>query len=241
MKKIGLAIILGLMFLPLSVWGWSYGDFVSCNAMNPMPTVTLKTSYGKLVHDFNYSRAELTAKFPNEEGLTLAGVAPVSFQNRIWVKQVQVIKIDRNTTCILPTEIEVFVGYIKPEVYVNKEYSFDSCNFSHAIRHEQVHQRINVLVLQHFLPLIFEELKLAVRDVKAVKVADPSQMQQGVNKLYEHYKQRLNPVLDMLADVRKVEQSRLDNFTNYRKEWDVCRKYNEEHPNPVAAEKEQEE
>lgn len=240
MKKIGLAIILGLMFLPWSARGWNYGDFVSCSAMNPMPTVTLKTSYGKLVHDFKHSTDELTVMSKNEEGLQVAGLAPVQPYSRIWVKHVQILKIDQQTTCILPTEIEVFFGYRQPEVYVTNAYDFDSCNFSAVIRHEQVHQRINKLVLQHFLPLIFEELKLAVRDVKAVKVADPSQMQQGVDKLYEHYRKRLNPVFDMLWEVRTVEQKKLDNFTNYRKEWDVCRRYNKEHPKLAAAEKEQE-
>ena len=32
---------------------WSYGESISCDAINPMPKITFKSSYGKLVHDLS--------------------------------------------------------------------------------------------------------------------------------------------------------------------------------------------
>jgi len=227
MKKL---YFLLLIFTVLSetAEAWNYGKFISCSAMNPMPTVILKTSYGKLVHDFKHSTEEIT-KMAGAEVDIADGLAPVKMYTRFAIKGVKVLQIDKNTTCLLPSEVEFFIGYKEPEVYVSNKYDYDSCRFSLVIRHEQVHQRINKLVLEHFLPLIFEELKLAVYDVKAVKVEDPSQLQKGADMLYRHYHERLDPVVTMLREIRENEQKKLDNMTNYRMEWELCRKYEQEH------------
>ena len=99
-----------------------------------------------------------------------------------------------------------------------------------VIRHEQVHQRINKLVLEYFLPLISDELQKAVRDVKAVKVSSPEQGEDGAEELIKYYQARLGPLITTFEKVLEKEQDKLDNLTNYQMEWELCRKYESEHP-----------
>ena len=66
-----------------------------------------------------------------------------------------------------------------------KEYIDDLCKFSVVIRPEQVHQRINKLALDYFLPLADKALRNAIADVKGIKVPSPEQSQQGVEMLYK--------------------------------------------------------
>lgn len=233
MKK-RIMLILFLSALAFSeASAWNYGQFVSCNAMNPMPTITLKTAYGKLVHDFNLNTQQLTVmgKGREKDGF-VEGLALCSPYRTIALKKYTVKKLDDTATCILPAEVEVTIGYKNPEIYVSKDLDFQSCRFSVVIRHEQVHQRINKLVLDYFLPLFFDELKIAVRDVKAIKVSGPEDAEAGAQKLLAYYHERLNPVFNIYLEILKNEQNKLDNLTNYKMEWDLCKKFNEEHPNP---------
>lgn len=226
MKKF--VIITGLLFICYIVpaWGWSYGEFISCNALNPMPTIVLKTSYGQLVYDLNLSGAEITAKNNNyETGLINDGLATQSISSSISLKKYTIKQLDKNNTCVLPAEVEVAIGYNNPEIYVSKDIKMPSCRFSVVIRHEQVHQRINKLVLDYFLPLFFEEIKAAVADVKAIKISHSEEYNEGAQALLAFYRERLNPVIAMYQEIVKTEHQKLDNLTNYQMEWALCKNF----------------
>lgn len=240
MKKLGILILFLLLCTLTEASAWNYGQFISCNAMNPMPTITLKTSYGELVHDFNMTTQQLTAmgRGMEKEGF-IEGLATRNVYRLIALKRYTVKKLDDTATCILPAEVEVTIAYKNPEIYVSKDLDYQSCRFSVAIRHEQVHQRINKLVLDYFLPLFFDELKVAVRDVKAIKVSSPAEAEEGAKKLMMYYHKRLDPVFNIYLELLKNEQKKLDNLTNYKMEWDLCKKFNEEHPADKKQETEQ--
>ena len=91
---------------------WSYGEFISCDAINPMPKITFKSSYGKLVYDLSQplSTVNQNAHAQKEPGWLTVGYATRSLSSSIWVKA-KVKKIDDYTTCVLPDEVEVFLGY----------------------------------------------------------------------------------------------------------------------------------
>ncbi len=231
MKKALILAVLSLLAGSSRADAWSYGEFISCNALNPMPAVTFKTSYGQLVHDFNLSTNEITAKASGAEkgflstGWRVSAPAVLSACGRYTVR-----RLDAGATCVLPAEVEFFFGFKEPEIYVSKDLDKDSCRFSVVIRHEQVHQRINKLVLEYFLPLISDELQKAVRDVKAVKVSSPEQGEDGAEELIKYYQARLGPLITTFEKVLEKEQDKLDNLTNYQMEWELCRKYESEHP-----------
>lgn len=158
------------------------------------------------------------------------GLARVGTRSSFRLRRYTVRRLDAGATCVLPAEVEFFFGFKEPEIYVSKDLDKDSCRFSVVIRHEQVHQRINKLVLEYFLPLISDELQKAVRDVKAVKVSSPEQGEDGAEELMKYYQARLGPLITTFEKVLEKEQDKLDNLTNYQMEWELCRKYESEHP-----------
>lgn len=148
MKKALIFAVFSLLAGSSRADAWSYGEFISCNALNPMPAVTFKTSYGQLVHDFNLSTDEITAKASGaEKGFFVDGLARVGTRSSFRLRRYTVRRLDAGATCVLPAEVEFFFGFKEPEIYVSKDLDKDSCRFSVVIRHEQVHQRINKLVL----------------------------------------------------------------------------------------------
>ena len=172
MKKSAILVLICVCFFAAKASAWSYGEFVSCDAINPKPKITFLTSYGQLIHDLSTPQREIERMAGGaEKGFFVVGLATLKPQYQIWIKDVYVKTLDQNHACLLPSEIEIKFGYNDPLIYVSKEIDRNSCKFSQVIRHEQVHQRINILTLEYFLPLIDETIRNAISEVRAIKVS----------------------------------------------------------------------
>lgn len=228
-----------LCFLLLILFGFSgnshaagYGDFISCNSLNPTPQIVLKTSYGKLEHDLTKSITELTHlsnkdKQFKEEGIYTAGVAPYKVGFYVYIKSGMAQVIDKSTICVMPTEVEAYIGYQEPRVYVNNTVKPGTCEYALILRHEQVHQWINKLTLDYFLPIYYKALLKTVRDVKAVKVKDKNDIKEGLIQLNLYYNTKMMPIYEQFRESVSVEQKKLDNWVNYNAEDKLCKEYNE--------------
>lgn len=221
------------LFFTAKAAAWSYGEFVSCDAINPKPKITFLTSYGQLIHDLSTPQREIERMAGGaEKGFFVVGLATLKPQYQIWIKDVYVKTLDQNHACLLPSEIEIKFGYNDPLIYVSKEIDRNSCKFSQVIRHEQVHQRINILTLEYFLPLIDETIRNAISEVRAIKVSGTSdaEIRAGIDRLYKYYTARLKPIIDEFHKARENEQRKLDNIVNYTMESELCREFDRERP-----------
>ncbi len=229
MRKFCFSVSLLCLLQATSAYAWSYGEFISCDAINPMPKITFTTSYGKLVHDLSQPLSVINSQHlaQAEPGWLTVGYATRSLQYSIWVKNATVKKIDDNTTCVMANDIEVFLGYQQPMIYVAKEAQEDLCKFSVVIRHEQVHQRINKLALDYFLPLADEAIRKAIADVRAVKVSSPQEGQEAMIVLSKYYRARLMPILEEMVKAVDAEHAKLDSLTSYKMQWNMCDKFRE--------------
>ncbi len=225
---------LAVLLTPLSANAWSLGEFMSCNDINPQPAVIFKSSYGKLIHDISQTPEfviNLGKDSPiiKENGLLTAGVAPITTVTSFRINKAILKRLDNDYSCIMPEEIEIFIGYKNPLIYVSNKYDPQSCEFSQIIRHEQVHQRINKLTLEYYLPLLNKTLRNAIDEVKAVKIRtnDETDKQRGFKDLYAYYHSRIDPILNEFKKARDNEQKKLDNMNSYEHDWSICKRYKE--------------
>lgn len=233
MKKSAILVLICVCFFAAKASAWSYGEFVSCDAINPKPKITFLTSYGQLIYDLSTPQREIERMAGGaEKGFFVVGLATLKPQYQIWIKDVYVKTLDQNHACLLPSEIEIKFGYNDPLIYVSKEIDRNSCKFSQVIRHEQVHQRINILTLEYFLPLIDETIRNAISEVRAIKVSGTgdAEIRAGIDRLYEYYTARLKPIIDEFHKARENEQRKLDNIVNYTMESELCREFDRERP-----------
>lgn len=130
MKKALIFAVFSLLAGSSRADAWSYGEFISCNALNPMPAVTFKTSYGQLVHDFNLSTDEITAKASGaEKGFFVDGLARVGTRSSFRLRRYTVRRLDAGATCVLPAEVEFFFGfksrkYMFPKIWTRTAAAF---------------------------------------------------------------------------------------------------------------------
>lgn len=59
MKKSAILVLICVCFFAAKASAWSYGEFVSCDAINPKPKITFLTSYGQLIHDLSTPQREI--------------------------------------------------------------------------------------------------------------------------------------------------------------------------------------
>lgn len=224
-------ILLVIFFSAVDVQAFSYGKFVSCNSINPMPEIVFKYSYGQLGYDFSKTADELTAAASgefSEKGIFKAGgLATRPFQWYIKFNKGQVKYIAKDVYCVFPEEMEVFIGYQNPQILLAKEFVNNKFMYAMILRHEQTHQWINKLTLEYFLPLFYKRIVVAAKEVRAVKVYSSSQenLQAGYNEIHDYYMARLKPVVEEFQKILQEEQKKLDNTVNYGEEHQLYRDY----------------
>lgn len=230
MLKKGL-ILLFFIIQCNSALALNYGRFISCNSINPTPKIIFKTSYGKLNYIFDKNTDQLSEMLTDENHkngtFRAAGLAIAPFYWRITLKKGKTKYIAKDVYCVYPEEVEVFVGYKDPVIYVSSNYQPGDFWYALTLRHEQTHQWINKLTLEYFLPLFYKRIVSAAREVRAVKVNSGSQeaINAGYHKVYEYYEARLKPVFEEFMKIRKEEQHKLDNKMNYGEEQELSRQY----------------
>ena len=139
--------------------------FFDCAGMQVPLRIIFKTSYGQLIHDVSTEEKSILNNNNNlkTEKLYLnSSYNSVQPYGYVTLTSALTEYISNNKTCIIPETIEVFIGYRDPMIYIAKEFRSKPCEFSVMLRHQQVHQQINIYTLQYLLLdfTIAKELRL---------------------------------------------------------------------------------
>lgn len=194
-----------------------------CDQLNPEPKIIFKTSYGQLIHDLSTSQRDIQALSTRQEkGILVDGLATAETQGLVRINKAQGIKISNKSYCILAQEIEIYFGYLNPTIYIAKEHPLDSCRFSLLIRHEQTHQRINILSMQYFLPLLQNAATQIIKNSPTVMVNNTEDAHAALVDLQNYYIFMLLPLIERFNQAREQEHQKLDNQTNYAMESSIC-------------------
>lgn len=208
---------------------FNYGKFISCNAMNPTPKIVFKTSYGKLQYHFDKNVDQISAMLTeknHEKGVDRAsGLATLQWGWYVYVSKGITKKIAKDVYCVMPKEVQVYVGYQNPGIYVASDYKSRDALYASIMRHEQGHQWINKATLDYFLPLFFSQARTAIREVRAVKIYSKSDIDAAYEQLNKYYEARLEPVWEEFKRLRELEHSKFDNAVNYSEEHKLVREY----------------
>ncbi len=208
-------------------------DFKSlCKNVETSVKLNFYTSYGKLRYDNSYSRSNLTQLGKNmgmfEEGDLASGLALVDIASE-YELSTSSRKMVNNAICIIPQELSVYIGFQNPVIYLAQDLIPDSCLYNLVLRHEQIHQQINVNALEYFIPLIYQRVKLITKNMKPMYVGSEHQIKSGTNEMTAFYAKQINSLVAEFKQEIIEEQRKLDNRDQYTLESNICHRYNEEH------------
>lgn len=203
-----------------------------CASLITEPEIEFTTSYGKLKYDYGYNLQELTnlgRKYNIvEQGLFASGLAIVSVNWEVSLNTISKI-IDDTNICVVPTNLNVFIGYQDPTIYISNQLQPGSCEYNVVVRHEQTHHQINTAALEYFIPSLRRSVENIAKDIKPYKIDSPSKIDEATNKLTEMYIAQIEPLINHFKNELMQEQSKLDNQMNYTMESNLCRRFNAMH------------
>lgn len=232
MKKLALiAVTLILSLTNVAAQETSFKDSAgnpakSCADVMVNPKVNFSTSYGKLTYDLSKNQRQLTQLGHEygvvESGLFASGLAIVGVN---WEVSVGTLSnyLSNNTICVVPTSIDVFIGYQDPTIFISNELKPGSCEYNLVVRHERTHQQINKTALDYFIPLFNKAIGKIVKSVKPIEVHYITEIDAATSKLTEKYTTKIEPLINVFKKELLLEQSKLDNHDNYEMESTVCR------------------
>ena len=232
MKKIFFILIFTLIiFTPQLCYSFSDARSV-CENTPITPQLNFYTSYGKLEYNTEYTKNNLTQLGKNigmiESGDLASGLALIDVNSEYEISTSS-YQLSNGGACIIPNEFSVYVGFQNPVIYLAKDLEPNSCRYNLVLRHEQVHQQINVNALEYFIPIIYDRVKMLNAQIKPLYVPSEQHIKAGINDLTNQYAEQINILVDEFKQEILLEQRKLDNRQHYDFESDICKHYNSQH------------
>ena len=206
-------------------------NFFSCEGMKVPLRIIFKTAYGQLIHDVSTDEKSLLNLKKDKKQIEkiFLNSSYNSIQSSGYVNLTSALTeyISDDKTCIIPETIEVFIGYQDPMIYIAKEFRNRPCEFSVMLRHQQVHQQINIYTLQYMLPLMKEAIIQTTQSINPIVSSGRSSVNADIKKLQEIYIAAIKPILEAFDEIRMEEHRKFDETTNYKIDEKLCQKYNQ--------------
>ncbi len=198
-----------------------------CSYIDHTPTVEIHYSYGKLHYNLKHNQNEITL-ISKQYGITENGVFAngLASINVNWAVDLNTLSevIGPTDICVAPSNINVFVGFENPVIYISKDLVPNSCEYNVVLRHEQTHQQINKKALEAFLPRLEAKLKKIAKEIKPIYVSNQNQIDPATKVLVHKYSNRVTTLIKQLKKQILDEQAKLDHNSNYAYEENICRK-----------------
>lgn len=196
-----------------------------CASFTTTPKIKVTTSYGKLEYNFDKSTKEITdlaEKFKlTEKDLFAEGLSTANVNFDITINTLGQ-PIGNNQICLIPTEINIFLGLDKPVIYISNELSENSCKYNVVLQHEKVHQQINVSTLEYYLPMFRYVVLQLTKDISPILITDINEIENTTKEMTQGYNQKLLPLVNYIKREMLIEQQKLDNTNNYLFENMLC-------------------
>lgn len=197
-----------------------------CETLDRNINVNFSTSYGKLTYDFNKTTSQISAlaqKYGHKEhSFFAAGLALINVEHE-YKMRTEFSKIDGGY-CVFPKDLDIFVGFSQPKIYVSNQLKKNTCAYKMVILHEQTHQRINIKTLDYFLPYFYQAAEKIMQEIKPIQVNNILEVKAATLKLTEEFASKFDKILALFKKELALEQSKLDSKSNYSYESSLCRK-----------------
>ena len=223
MKK----LIFILTFIIIQFSNISNGFANDCSDIKVSANIKFSTSYGKLKYDFTKTTQQITflAKQQGiaEKGLFASGLATIDVNWEISTSSLGNI-MNNSEICVIPTNIDIYIGFTNPIIYISNRLKPHSCKYNLVLRHEQTHQQINKTALDYFIPIFKKEIYEIITNTAPIKVSNSTQINAATNELTQIYSMKISPIIKEFKKELLTEQSKLDNHKNYEYESTICNK-----------------
>ena len=189
------------------------------------PQLNFRSSYGELTYNHDYDQENLNILseqgITKEEGMFTAGLSLLDVDWSVSLNTI-IREVDGHT-CVIPANLDVFVGYRNPVIYISSDIEEGTCEYKLIKRHEQQHQQINVSVLEHYLPTIKKAFEDELSSLKARVVDGEKTSDDITDEMNSDYVFAVRPIVNRFQITLQLEHKHLDTRENYEFESNLCK------------------
>ncbi len=212
-KPFWIFVILFLCFYTLCVQA-------ACESYDSEPAIQLTMRYGKVYYDNTKSNSGFPAKpYASTMGLTVS-----EFKQDMNADSMVVPQKD-GTYCVMIKQVNASVGFPRLDIYIDKKYRPNSCNYKVIKEHEEYHARVQQEGLKFFAPKIRQAFKIAVKKIKPEQAYSKEQAQNLATQMLLKVRQEVTPTLDYVQKKLTEENMVIDTNESYESETKKCKKW----------------
>jgi hypothetical protein len=198
------------------------------NKQCPLPessvTVSVINTQAKVIYNTGYSRSDIErqqlkrGRHANKGKWKILGLTKTDFKYSLETS-VKLTKTDGGRYCVYPVSFDLNIGYSDFNIYIDRKYLPGSCEYRAILKHENSHISIYRRYLEHYLPSIKKQLRVAASRVQTVIVSIPDQ---GTKYIQEQVQRRIRPLILKLNREADHSNARIDTPESYRKVQLLC-------------------
>lgn len=218
MRKLLFILITLILFIVNPFNGFAKASFERCENITPQPKIKLSGSFGRLSYDNDLNYKELEAKV----GRPIAGLSSLkhSSSSRVSFE----LKEQGNGMCVVPSEVDIYIGIITPVIYVAKELRPGECEYNLVLRHEQAHMQINIRTYNHFIKVVRKGFEEVSKNIKPVYVTSQAETKSATLLIAEEYNAVVLNFVEQLKSETDEEHQKLDGKKGQNLENTICRR-----------------
>ncbi len=177
---------------------------------------------GQVKYDHTRSRKEFErfakTRNPNMLGLTVANL-------RLNMGGKSTIQSNGKQYCATISEINFYLGFDEIDVYIDKKYPKNSCNYKVIKEHEDYHVAVSQQAMIFFKPDIDRELKQIVSQLKPEYTNSRTNAERIKDKQFKMIQKQIEPLLKHINKKINEKNSAIDTPESYAKTTKKCRKW----------------
>ena len=186
----------------------------------PQPKLNLNFIYGPV----NYINNKSNSQFPQKPHSSVAGLTFSELTKT--ARGDTVISQDKwGNFCIYLKSLYVEIGYPKIDVYIDKKYPPNSCNFKVIKDHENYHVRVQKEGLKFFEKKIKQAYQIALQNHKPQTAYTENEAKRIAEDLVTDIEIQIQPLIEYIQERLEEKNLVIDTQSSYEKEVKKCPKW----------------
>ena len=183
----------------------------------PVPKLDLKFIYGPV----NYINDKSNSQFPQRPHSSVAGLT-FSELSKTAQGDTVIAQDNKGNYCIYLSALYVEIGYPHIDVYIDKKYPSNSCNFRVIKDHENYHVRVQKEGLKFFENKIRQAYQIVLEKHQPLTAYTENEAQKMAENLVKDVEKQIQPLIKYIQKRLEEKNLAIDTQSAYKEEVKKC-------------------
>jgi len=186
-----------------------------------LPQTTVETRTGIVRYITHLSRDEFLRNAPQKMSPNTLGMT-VTKLGITGSAEPEIQMLDNRTACVQIKSMGLVIGYDTLDVYIDKKYMPDSCEYEVVKEHENYHVRVSQEAMMFFKPDIERALETALSHIDPEFAYSHEEAQKIFNDQFRRVIREIQPLIDYINQKIAEKNYIIDTPESYEETSSLC-------------------